>query len=480
MSDFFMTLSQNPQMRRVISGLGLPLPMPEPLNRAEGPWAARPLEGRRLLVGAAPEPLLLGAVARVLAPAGATALVAGDDAIAAPFADPGEAYGHRIERVGEPAEGERPERLDGIVFDASGVADPAGLGAVYELFHPWIGALGKSGRIVVLARTPDSALTAQGAAAQAALEGFVRSLAKEVGKRGATAQLLYVGAKAEDRVPPVLRWLLSKRPAYVSGQPLTLSSLARAPEELPATRPLEHKLALVTGAARGIGNATARRLAEEGAHVLCLDRPNDEQLTAELAQAIGGSPVLVDITSDDAPERIAEAIRSRGGSLDVLIHNAGITRDKTLKRMTRQWWDQAIDVNLGAVVRIDAHLQAEKLLADHARLVYLSSVAGIAGNFGQTNYAASKSGLVGYVRHLSGALAKQGITANAVAPGFIETRLTDAIPLVIREFGRRMNNLSQGGQPVDVAEALTFLASPGSVGLSGQVLRVCGGALIGA
>ena len=164
----------------------------------------------------------------------------------------------------------------------------------------------------------------------------------------------------------------------------------------------------------------------------------------------------------------------------MVVHNAGVTRDKTLGRMKPEWWDQAVRINLGAVVDITARMIDQKVLRDGGRIVCLSSVSGIAGNRGQTNYSASKAGLVGYVRSLAPAVAKRGITINAIAPGFIETRLTAAMPIGLREGARRLSALGQGGQPVDVGQAITFLSTPGSVGVTGGVLRVCGGALIGA
>jgi 3-oxoacyl-[acyl-carrier protein] reductase len=163
-----------------------------------------------------------------------------------------------------------------------------------------------------------------------------------------------------------------------------------------------------------------------------------------------------------------------------VVHNAGITRDKTLAKMKPEGWDQAVAVNLGSVLRITDVLVNEKVLRDGGRLICLSSVAGLAGNLGQTNYAASKAGVAGFVRGLAPSLAKRGITVNAVAPGFIETRLTAAIPVMIREAGRRLAALGQGGLPRDVGDLITFLATPGAQGVTGQVIRVCGGALIGA
>ena len=140
----------------------------------------------------------------------------------------------------------------------------------------------------------------------------------------------------------------------------------------------------------------------------------------------------------------------------------------------------AVDVNLGAVVRITERLLADDLLRTGGRIICLSSVSGIAGNRGQTNYSASKAGLVGFVRALASRVAKQGITVNAIAPGFIETRLTAAMPVAIREAARRLSALGQGGRPADVGQAITFLATPGAVGLTGHTVRVCGGAIVGA
>ncbi len=239
----------------------------------------------------------------------------------------------------------------------------------------------------------------------------------------------------------------------------------------------------MTGAARGIGEATCRLLAAEGAHVICLDRPADAGAAAQLARGIGGSVLGVDIAEADAAATISGHVAAQFGGVDVVVHNAGITRDKTLGRMQAEAWDAVIDVNLAAIARIDAALDAARpggLLRRFGREICLASVAGIAGNMGQTNYAASKAGVAAYVRRRAADLAERGITVNAVAPGFIETRMTAAIPLFIREAGRRLSALGQGGLPADVAQVITFLASPGAVGVTGAVLRVCGGALIGA
>jgi 3-oxoacyl-[acyl-carrier protein] reductase len=314
----------------------------------------------------------------------------------------------------------------------------------------------------------------------------VRSVAKEIGRRGGTANLLRVDENASGRVPGPLRFLLSPRSAFVSAQPLRVSAIAETSAltdtEVPWVRPLEGKVVLVTGAARGIGEATVRLLAQEGARVVVLDRPADDAPASQVAREIGGTVLLADVTDEGAPQAIAKFLADTFGGIDVVVHNAGITRDKTLLKMKPELWDQAIQVNLASVVRItDAILKTPKGgLRDGGRIICLSSVAGLAGNLGQTNYAASKAGVAGYVRALAPELAKRGITVNAVAPGFIETRLTAAIPVMIREAGRRLAALGQGGLPRDVGELITFLATPGAQGLTGQVVRVCGGAFIGA
>jgi 3-oxoacyl-[acyl-carrier protein] reductase len=176
--------------------------------------------------------------------------------------------------------------------------------------------------------------------------------------------------------------------------------------------------------------------------------------------------------------RLAAYIKERHGHIDVAVHNAGITRDKTLGRMSEDRWDSVLDVNLASQERVNAALA--DLFPAGGRIVSVSSVSGIAGNRGQTNYATSKAGVIGLVQAYAPVLAEKGVTINAVAPGFIETRMTAAMPLMLREAGRRMNSMSQGGLPVDVAETIAWLASPGSAGITGNVVRVCGQSLLGA
>lgn len=470
-------LLDNEQARKIIKTLGLPIPVPERLARTSSPYEERPLEDKRVLVGG--RGALQDVLAQTLTRAGANPWVVGEtDAVLQPYLAPGEAWARPPTRV-QPGDAPDGERIDAIVFDGTALQSPDDLRELYEVLHPWIRRLNRCGRVVVIGRPAADAKKPGRAATRAGLEGFTRSVAKEIGGGGSTANSVFVEEGAEDRLDPVLRFLLSPRSAFVSCQPFHVTKLAKS-VDVPDTQPLEGKVALVTGAARGIGEATAELMAAEGAHVVCLDRPADDGPCSEVARRIGGSVLLVDITDEDAPTRIATELRDRFGGVDIVVHNAGVTRDKTLGRMKPDAWDMAVDINLGAVVRITDQILSDQLVRSGGRIVCLSSVSGIAGNRGQTNYAASKAGIVGFVEALATQVAKRGVTVNAIAPGFIETRLTSAMPVAIREGARRLSAVGQGGKPEDVGQTITFLATPGAAGLTGQTVRVCGGALVGA
>lgn len=475
MSDYLVDLGANKRARNVIKKLGLPLPLPQKLRRGDGPWKARPLEGTSVAVGGGPAGELHHVIAHTLAAAGANTLLVGLDEAASAFAEAAEAFARPYQGVEAVPEG---TKVRALVFDASGIATVEELKSMWAFFHGNIGRLDRCGRAIVLSRVPGQQRSPVAACAQRAVEGFVRSLAKELGAKGGTANLLRVADGADARAEAPLRWFLSPRSAFVTTQAVTVSKAVKWQGEVPFERPLDQKNVLVTGAARGIGAATARRIAEEGAKVFILDRPDDADAAATLARTLGGVPVALDITDPKAAETLIALAKEHGG-FDAVVHNAGVTRDKTLKRMDEARWDLALEVNLGAVLRLIEALGDEHMNTD-ARIVVLSSVAGIAGNFGQTNYAASKAGLLGLLEVAAPRMAKAGIALNAIAPGFIETRMTAAIPAATREGARRLSALSQGGQPVDVAEAITFLCTPGAAALSGQLMRVCGGALIGA
>ncbi|MET9146446.1 3-oxoacyl-ACP reductase [Streptomyces sp. NPDC004042] len=446
MADRYLRFTGTAPGRFLTRRLGLP--RPAPLRR----WSA----GRPALDG----PLLH--------------LTAGKSALG-----PGPVLAPVLARTGLPlgAPGDRDPAA--VVLDATGVRDVDGLGAVHAALHPVVRTLATSGRVVVLGAPLDPDDHHQ-AAAQQALEGFTRSLGKEIG-RGRTVNL--VRLTDAEAAGTTLDFLLSPRSAYVSGQVVHVAGPdAGGPRDERTAgapgQPLAGRTALVTGGARGIGAAVAETLARDGAEVVVLDVPAAEADARAVAGRLGGTALALDITAADAGERIAAALPD---GLDILIHNAGITRDRRLVNMSAERWGQVLDVNLASVLRTTDTLLAAGALRPGGRIVAAASIAGLAGNAGQTNYGASKAGVAGLVRALAPhARERHGVTVNAVAPGFIETKMTAAVPLLIREAGRRMNSLAQGGLPVDVAETTAWLAHPGSGAVNGQVVRVCGQSLLGA
>ena len=469
MSDRYTQIANTPLGKMLVKNVGLPAPVP--LERHS---PGDPVIRGRVLLGSAPGGSLTGAAARVLAGAGAEAVTEMRDDLRAAAADAGIDAG-----VWNPEAAAEDATFKALVFDASGIAGTEQLAELHRFFQPTIRRVAASGRVIVLGTPPEDAGNPRAATAQRALEGFTRAVGKEL-RRGATAQLVLVEPGGEDRVDSTLRFLLSPRSAYVSGQVVHLRKAPSAPE-VDWEKPLDGRVALVTGASRGIGASIASVLARDGAHVLGVDVPQAADDLDAVTGALGGSSLTLDITEEDAPERIATHVAAEHGGVDVVVHNAGITRDKTLGRMGDDRWSSVIAVNLTAPERItDALLAAEKGLRRDGRVIGVSSISGIAGNSGQTNYSTSKAGVIGFVRSLAPVVADRGITANAVAPGFIETQMTAAMPFTIREAGRRMNSLSQGGLPVDVAETVAWFASPASGGVTGNVVRVCGQSLLGA
>ena len=451
MTDRYASFVQSGVGRALVKRLGLPDPPQLRRYRSGDPLIPGPV-----LLGAAPGGRLAGGIGKLLTAAGVELRDATD-------VTPG-------------------TRLGAFVYDATGITDSTALRQLYDCLHPHARSVLPSGRVIVLGTPPTECSTPRQATAQRALEGLTRSIGKEFG-RGVTAQLVHVtdadNPGTATSLEATLRFLLSGRSAYVSGQVIQIGAGQAA---LPTDwdRPLDGQVVLVTGAARGIGAALARVLARDGAQVVALDVPAAGDELATVANDIGATAVQLDLTAPDAPARLADHLSARHGRVDVVVHNAGITRDRTLGRMDVDRWDQVIDVNLSSQERINDLLLERELIPTGGRIVSVSSIAGIAGNRGQTNYATSKAGVIGLVESLAPVLTERGISINAVAPGFIETRLTARIPLVLREAGRRMNSLAQGGLPVDVAETISWLAWPATGAVSGNVVRVCGQSLLGA
>lgn len=463
MTDQYQTFAKSPIGKFVIKNLGLPAPIN--LDRFE---SATPVVKGAVLFGAAPASTLSGSIAQVLANIHANSYTGNNAELQQAAAKTGL-------NLGAFNQGDKESKFKAVIFDASGIQNSEQLNELYQFFNPIARQIQTSGRVVIVGITPETAKTVKQAIAQRALEGFVKSVGKEF-KKGIAAQLVYVDEGAEANLESTVRFALSPRSAYVSGQVIRVSKADVA--DVDWAKPLAGKTAVVTGASRGIGEAIAHILARDGAHVICLDVPQQQADLERVAGEIGGSVLAIDITANDAGEKIKAAAAAQSG-LDIIVHNAGITRDKTLANMKPELWDLVININLSAIERVNDYLLENAGFNKNGRIVCVSSISGIAGNLGQTNYAASKAGVIGLVKFTAPIL-KNGVTINAVAPGFIETQMTAAIPFAIREAGRRMNSMSQGGLPVDVAETIALFASSASTGLNGNVVRVCGQSLLGA
>ncbi|MFT4050141.1 MAG: 3-oxoacyl-ACP reductase [Solirubrobacterales bacterium] len=375
---------------------------------------------------------------------------------------------------------EGDERFKAVVFDATGITDSTQLEEVWRFFHPVVRRVKGCGRVVVIGTQPELTGDAKEATAQRALEGFTRALGKEI-RKGSSVNLIYVAPGAEDQIESTLRFFVSPRSAYISGQVArVVASIGGEAPEIDWNMPLAGKVALVTGASRGIGAAISETLARDGAHVVGLDIPPLKEDLEKLMAKLGGSSIVEDITAAEAPSVIADFLDEHHNGVDIVVHNAGVTKDKTLGRMDEDKWSVLMDINLSSEERINDELASRQLVKANGRIICVSSMSGIAGGAGQTNYSTSKAGVIGLVQSTAPEWAKHNVTINAVAPGFIETQMTAAMPLGPREVGRRMNSMQQGGLPVDVAEGIAWYASPASTGLTGNVVRVCGQMLIGA
>ena len=386
-----------------------------------------------------------------------------------------------------------PSKIGALVVDATQVTSIADLETVRGLLRPAMKGLEASGRVIVVGVEPESAGAPTAVAVQQALEGIVRSVGKEL-RAGATANLVRVDLLTDTPttatdLASTLWFFLQGRSAYVDGQVVHVGHAAQGQvREVGAARPFEGQIVVVTGAGRGIGAGIAEVYARDGAMVVAVDVPSGGQGLASVANKIGGTALQLDITAPDAGRRIAAHVAQRFGDaarIHTIVHNAGITRDKLLANTDEERWGSVLEVNLAAQIRINQVLLDPAVpggLDEGGRIIGVASTSGIAGNRGQTNYAASKAGVIGLVRAMGAdpRLAERGITVNAVAPGFIETEMTARMPMATREVARRINSLQQGGRPVDVAETIAWLSEPASAALTGQVVRVCGQSQIGA
>ncbi len=458
MGDTYLDLVSTPLPGKIAKALGLP----------------RPSVLRRYTPG---EPLASEPV--LVAGAGA-----GSDALADVL------LGWDIEVRRHVLPGEKLSAAVVVLDDAGAPADLAGpmleLGQAVKLLVP-------GGRVVGVFRSPAETADPAEAAARQGIDGAIRSVAHEL-RGGATANGIVLRGTATTSDPTTLgalRFLLSGRSAYVDGQFIEVTAVpaenmtdlaaatAATGEGVP-DQPLAGRTAVVTGAARGIGAKIAEVLARDGARVVAVDVPAAGEQLAQVANSIGGTALQLDITAPDAAARILEHVGRRFGVLDIVVHNAGITRDKLLANMDAERWNSVMAVNIASQLRMNEEFLASTVFSGTGRIISLASTSGIAGNRGQSNYAASKAGVIGMVRAQAAAFQGAGRTINAVAPGFIETDMTAKIPALTRQVARRLSSLQQGGLPVDVAETIAFLASDAGAGINGQVIRVCGQNLVGA
>ena len=236
---------------------------------------------------------------------------------------------------------------------------------------------------------------------------------------------------------------------------------------------LENKVAIITGGSAGIGAATAVKFAEEGAKVIIWDL--DEERGNALAKQLNATFMKVNTANYTQVETAAKAIHEQFGRIDILINNAGITRDSSLKKMTPEQWQQVIDVNLSGVFYCAKVISEYMLLNGWGRIVNASSVVGLYGNFGQTNYVATKAGIIGMTKTLARELGRKGITVNAVAPGFIATEMVAAMPENVLEGMKAKVPIGRLGEPAEIANAYAFLSSDEASYINGHTLSVDGG-----
>jgi 3-oxoacyl-[acyl-carrier protein] reductase len=435
---------QNATLRQMAKMLNLPIPIPPVLKRNWNAYSEDELRSKKIAV-AGKENEFLHQLQKEFQPKVAAATIYDDS-------------------------------IDGLVVSCIGMQTIEDLEDLYTNVKNTATKIAANGRVVIVSRVEE--LSPLAYTVQRSIDGFARALSKEIGgKKGVTVNLLKI---TNENVMPyevvhASFFFLSDKSSFITGQVIELNNSFGASFSSPL-KLLQDKVAVVTGGARGIGAAAAKVLHREGAKVILIDVPSAKTDADALAKEIDGDVMLEDITSEKATAEIRQYILNNYKGLDILVNNAGITRDKTIAKMSIDQWRGVLNVNLKAAIQL-TDIFIENGFNKNAKTVGLSSISGIAGNVGQTNYSLSKAGMIAYMH----AVAKnESLFANAVAPGFIETKMTESLPFFVKEGGRRLSTLKQGGLPEDVAELIGFLSSPLSDAINGQCVRVCGGSMIGA
>ena len=236
----------------------------------------------------------------------------------------------------------------------------------------------------------------------------------------------------------------------------------------------ENKVVLITGASGGMGWAIAKKFAEAGAKVALNDIAQAEESLKTITQELGGRYFLADVSKFEEVEKMVQDIQKEFGRLDILVNNAGITQDRTLAKMTKEEWQRVIDIDLTGVFNC-SKAALPLIIANQGKIVNISSLVGQRGNFGQVNYAAAKAGIIGFTKALTKEVGRFGVTVNAVAPGFIETRLTENLPSELKETIKKFTPLGRFGKPEEVASLVVFLASEEANFITGAVINIDGG-----
>jgi len=237
---------------------------------------------------------------------------------------------------------------------------------------------------------------------------------------------------------------------------------------------MKNKVVLITGASGGIGKAITKKFATAGAKVALNDIAPAEENLKKLAEELGSRYFLADVSKLEEVEKMVENIQKEFGRLDVLVNNAGITQDRTLAKMTKEEWQKVIDIDLTGVFNCSKAV-LPLIIANQGKIVNISSLVGQRGNFGQTNYAAAKAGIIGFTKALSKEVGRFGVTVNAIAPGFIETRLTENLPPELKETIKKFTPLGRFGKPEEIANLIFFLASEEASFITGAVINIDGG-----